>query len=66
MDAKQEFLMNRYGLDAQCAAEILSELHSTKSLESLACYRVARAVVQGGSAPPKILSAAHGRKAEGR
>jgi hypothetical protein len=43
MDPKLVFLMNFYGLDAQCAAEILSELRDTKSLESLAGgYRVAQ------------------------
>ncbi len=42
MDARQEFLMNRYGLDAQDAAEILSELRNTQSLESLSEYHLTR------------------------
>lgn len=42
MDAKQEFLMRRYGLDAQDAAEILSELRNTQSLESLSEYHLTR------------------------
>jgi hypothetical protein len=43
LDAKQEFLMSYYGLDAECAAEILSELRDTQSLQSLTEPRAARA-----------------------
>jgi hypothetical protein len=38
-------LVRWYGLTAESAVEIIAELRSRKSLESLACgYRVARAV----------------------
>ena len=40
-----EVLMSYYGLGEEDAKELLTELKDTKSLQSLAEYRVARAVM---------------------
>ena len=36
------FLMDRYGLSEEGAREVLAEMPESKSLRSLACYRIDR------------------------
>lgn len=47
------FLANFYNLSSETAAELVTELGDLKSLQSLADYRVARAVP--APTPPKDL-----------
>jgi hypothetical protein len=49
MPREVDFLMRRYGMDAETAAEVLRELRDTQSLQRLAEYRGQRAVA---STPP--------------